>query len=159
MFKFSGRSIKNLMDVNEHLKDIAKKALEVTDVDFAVIEGLRTKERQQELVSEGKSKTLQSKHLIGHAIDVMAFVNSRGTWIDAYYYQIADAFKKASMQLDIPLRWGGAWNIPDIGSCPLSAEEMTAHYVKSRQDRGLTPFLDFGHFELGNLFDYAKTVE
>ena len=106
---FSERSVHNLTLVHPDLIKLAYKALQLSSVDFGVIEGVRTLERQRELVQEGKSQTLKSRHLSGHAIDVFAYPTPLGSWDFKYYQEIAMAFKTASQILNIPVEWGGDW--------------------------------------------------
>ena len=65
-----------LKGVNIDLVSVVHRALELSDIDFAVTEGLRTKERQAELVKAGASKTMNSRHITGHAVDLAAIVGS-----------------------------------------------------------------------------------
>ena len=108
-FKLSDRSLRRLEGVNEDLVKVVKRAIEITDVDFAVTEGLRTKQRQEELVKAGASKTMRSRHLTGHAVDLCAVVGSEIRWDWSLYPKIAHAMKKAAYELDVPLEWGGDW--------------------------------------------------
>ncbi|VWD18787.1 hypothetical protein BCO18442_03762 [Burkholderia contaminans] len=89
--------------------NVVRRALELSEVDFGVTEGMRTQERQRELVAAKKSQTMNSRHLTGHAVDVMAYVNGAGTWEWKYYEDIARAFKQAAAELGIPIVWGGDW--------------------------------------------------
>ncbi len=75
-FRFSQRSEKNLAGVKPQLVAVVRRALALSDVDFGITEGLRTKERQKQLVAEGKSQTMNSRHLTGDAVDVVAYVGS-----------------------------------------------------------------------------------
>lgn len=108
-FKFSQRSENNLKGVNSDLVKIVRRALQLSPVDFGITEGLRTVERQQQLVAAGKSQTMNSRHISGHAVDVFAYPTSAGSWEWKYYEQIATAFKQAAKELDIPVEWGGDW--------------------------------------------------
>ncbi|WP_233466568.1 M15 family metallopeptidase [Enterobacter asburiae] len=108
-YKFSQRSEKNLVGVNPDLVKVVRRALELSPVDFGITEGLRTIERQKQLVAEGKSQTMNSRHITGHAVDVYAYPTPAGSWDMTYYRQIADAFKAASIELKIPVEWGGDW--------------------------------------------------
>lgn len=108
-FKFSQRSENNLRGVNADLVSLARIALSLTSVDFGITEGLRTVTRQKELVAEGKSQTMNSRHLTGHALDVVAYIGKDISWDWKYYEQIAKAFKRASQQTGIPVEWGGDW--------------------------------------------------
>lgn len=106
-FKFSKRSLKNLKGVNPDLVKVAKRALELSRVDFAITEGVRSEKRQTELLVAGKTTTMNSRHLTGHAVDVMAYVDGKGTWENKYYKDIAKAFKKAAKELGVKITWGG----------------------------------------------------
>ena len=80
-----------------------------TPVDFMVTEGLRTPARQAALVKAGASRTLKSRHLTGHAVDVAALVEGQVRWDWPLYPRIAEAFKAAALELKTPLVWGGDW--------------------------------------------------
>ncbi len=108
-FKFSQRSENNLKKVNPDLVKIVRRALQLSPVDFGITEGLRTVERQRQLVAAGKSQTMNSRHISGHAVDVFAYPTSAGSWEWKYYEQIATAFKQAAKELNIPVEWGGDW--------------------------------------------------
>lgn len=108
-FKFSQRSENNLKGVNSDLVKIVRRALQLSPVDFGITEGLRTVERQRQLVDAGKSQTMNSRHISGHAVDVFAYPTSAGSWEWKYYEQIATAFKQAAKELNIPVEWGGDW--------------------------------------------------
>lgn len=110
IYKFSERSAKNLAGVHPHLVAVAALALSLSEVDFAVTEGLRTRARQAELVASGASKTMNSRHLTGHAIDVAAYIGGRISWDWPLYEKIADAFKEASIHIAVPIIWGGDWS-------------------------------------------------
>ena len=98
-----------LEGVHPDLVAIVKRAIELTEVDFTVLEGLRTKERQRKLVETGASRTLKSRHLTGHAVDLGAWVDGEVRWDWPLYHQIYDAMSTAADDLDIPIEWGGHW--------------------------------------------------
>ncbi len=79
-FKFSSRSEKNLQGVNPDLVKVTRRALEISEVDFGITEGLRSRYRQKQLVATGKSQTMNSRHLTGHAVDVVAYIGSQVSW-------------------------------------------------------------------------------
>ncbi|PYA51172.1 M15 family metallopeptidase [Serratia marcescens] len=108
-FKFSQKSETKLAGVNPDLVQVVRLALTLSTVDFGITEGLRTVERQKEMVRTGKSQTMKSRHITGHAVDVVAYLGSEISWEWSYYAQIAKAFKLASAQLGIPIEWGGDW--------------------------------------------------
>jgi len=108
LFKLSQRSIDRLSGVHPDLVSVVKHAIERSEVDFMVTEGLRSKERQKELVSAGASKTMNSRHITGHAVDLAAYVNGiRWDW--PLYEKIAKAMKQAAYELNIKIEWGGDW--------------------------------------------------
>lgn len=108
-FALGSRSIANLKGVHPDLVKVVKRAIEITECDFTVIEGLRTSQRQAQLVKSGASQTKNSRHLTGHAVDLGAWVNGTVSWDWKYYYQIEKAMKQASKELNIPIEWGGDW--------------------------------------------------
>ena len=71
MYFLGKRSTDNLKGVHPDLVKVVQRAISITKQDFAVIEGLRSKERQEQLVKEGKSQTTNSRHLTGHAVDIV----------------------------------------------------------------------------------------
>lgn len=141
MFNLSANSKRRLVDVHPDLVKVITLGLEYSDVDYAITEGLRSLDRQKELVAKGFSHTLHSQHLkqsdgYGHAVDVTAVGDLNGdgtidpqdkalTWDKDLYGKIAIAIKKAAKELDIGIRWGG---------------DFKTHNGK--------PFFDGPHFEL-----------
>jgi len=109
MFKLSETSLYKLNKVHPDLVAIVKRAIQLSTVDFTVTEGIRTIERQKELVKSGASKTLNSRHLTGHAVDLAPFIGGKIRWDWPPFYQIAEAMKQAAKELKIPLEWGGDW--------------------------------------------------
>lgn len=153
MFKLSKRSISRLNGVHPDLVAVVNRAIEITKVDFAVTEGLRTLATQRKYVATGKSQTMNSKHLkqndgYSHAVDLVAYVGSKVSWELNLYDNIADAIAQASKELNVPLRWGAAWNVPNIAKWNGSMEDAMMHYVDERRSQGRRPFIDGPHFEL-----------
>jgi peptidoglycan LD-endopeptidase CwlK len=114
-FKLSQRSLNNLKGVDERLQEVVHYAIGVSKIDFGVICGLRTVEEQKALVAKGASKTMNSKHLTGDAVDLMAFISGRGSWELNLYDEIADAMREGGEKVGINLRWGAAWHKPLTG--------------------------------------------
>lgn len=108
-FYLGKRSKQRIRDIHPDLNRVVKRAIQLTDVDFAVLEGMRTKDRQEELVRQGASSTMHSRHLTGHAVDLGAYVSGEIRWDWPLYYKIADAMKQAAAELEVPLEWGGDW--------------------------------------------------
>lgn len=108
-FELSRASRAKLEGVHPDLVRVVERAITLTQVDFRVIEGLRTRARQAQLVAAGASGTMNSRHLTGHAVDLGALVAGRIRWDWPLYDQIAAAMKQAADDLDIALEWGGDW--------------------------------------------------
>lgn len=113
-FRLSQKSLNRLSGVHPDLVAVVKRALEISEVDFAVLEGVRSKTRQAQLFKEKATKTINSRHLTGHAVDLGAYVAGSIRWDWPLYYRIADAMKDAAEELGTPLTWGGDWeSFPD----------------------------------------------
>lgn len=108
-FKLSNRSIERIETLHPDLEKVVRRAIELTEVDFTVLEGLRTLTRQKELFEMGATTTLRSRHLTGHAVDLGAWVGNEIRWDWPLYYKIADAMKAAAEELNVDLQWGGDW--------------------------------------------------
>lgn len=108
-FRLSIRSRDRLKGVHPDLVAVVERAIQLTGVDFMITEGLRTPARQAELVRAGASRTLNSRHLTGHAIDVAALVGGQVRWDWPLYGRIAEAFRQAARELNTPITWGGDW--------------------------------------------------
>lgn len=109
MYKLSKRSIKNMEGVHPALICVVVRAIEITPVDFAVIEGVRSKERQAKLVAKGASMTMNSRHLTGHAVDLAAWVDGGIRWDWPLYDKIGAAMKEAAEEMSVQITWGGEW--------------------------------------------------
>ena len=147
-FKLSKRSLARLEGVDERMVRVVKTAISFSNVDFGVIQGLRTIEEQRELVAKGASQTMKSKHLDGLAVDLMAYVGSRGSWELSLYDDIADAMKLAAIEEGVSLRWGAAWQINDIREWDGTMQDAMDAYIDLRRSQGRWPFIDGPHFEL-----------
>lgn len=103
------RSEERLRGVHPKLVEVVRRAAELTQVDFVVTEGLRTEARQRQLVAKGASRTMNSRHLTGHAVDLAAVIDGDVRWDWPLYYKLADAMKAAARELSVPITWGGDW--------------------------------------------------
>lgn len=108
-FILSTLSLSRLVGLHPDLVKVVKRAIEITEVDFRVGEGLRTVERQKQLKAAGATTTLNSRHLTGHAVDLIALVGGEVRWDWPLYHKIAAAMKQAAKELNVPLEWGGDW--------------------------------------------------
>jgi hypothetical protein len=113
-FHLSEKSLRRLDGVHPDLVKVVKRAIEITPVDFLVIEGLRTKARQAYLLDAGKSRTMNSYHLTGHAVDIAPIVDGKVSWEWKHYYPLADAMMAAAKELNVKIEWGGKFKtFPD----------------------------------------------
>lgn len=144
----SARSRERLLGVKPELSDTVKRALELSPIDFGVTEGKRSIERQKELVARGLSQTMNSKHLSGNAVDLVAYLSGRVCWEMSAYDELADAMKQAAKETEVAIRWGGAWQVRDIRLHEGTMEDAMNAYIDLRRSEGRRPFLDGPHFEL-----------
>lgn len=149
-FYLSPRSIKRLEGVDSKLVEVVQYAITVSKIDFAVTEGVRTMARQRELLKQGATQTLKSKHLDGRAVDLMAYIGTRPSWELNLYDDIADAVKEAAIKIGVPIRWGGAWTVPDITKWTGTMQAAQDSYIDLRRKQGKRVFLDGPHFELAD---------
>ena len=108
-FSLSNRSLGRLDGVHPDLVKVVKRAIQITPIDFGVTEGVRTFHRQAQLVEQGASQTMKSRHITGHAVDLVAYLGQGISWHGPLYYRISDAMKKAAVELDVNIEWGGDW--------------------------------------------------
>jgi peptidoglycan L-alanyl-D-glutamate endopeptidase CwlK len=109
MFALGSRSKTRLKEVHPDLVKVVERAIQISDVDFTVLEGKRSSERQKALVDAGASQTLNSRHLTGHAVDLGAWVDNQVDWSWPLYAKINAAMQEASKQVGVPIEWGGGW--------------------------------------------------
>ena len=109
MYVLSRKSLDRLAGVHPDLVRVVKRAIEITTVDFAVLEGVRSKSRQEQLVKAGASQTMNRRHITGNAVDLGAYVSGSVRWDWPLYHKIADAVKQAASELGVPIEWGGDW--------------------------------------------------
>ena len=108
-FSFGNRSKERLNGVHPDMVKVMEEAIKESPLDFSITEGLRTRERQQELFSAGKSQTMNSRHLTGKAADIAVLVDGQVTWDFPKYQIVADHIKKVAKELGIDIVWGGDW--------------------------------------------------
>lgn len=151
IFKLGTKSLQRLNGVHPDLVRVVKRAIEITEVDFGVIEGLRTRKRQEELFAQKATKTLNSRHIpndagVGHAVDLAPVVGGIPRWDWPLFYPLADAVKRAAIELKVPIVWGGVWDrqISELGDM----EKAVENYVARRKKAGFKAFIDGPHVEL-----------
>ncbi len=146
MYRLSKRSLSKLEGVHPDLCAIVRHAIQITPVDFCVFEGIRSVTRQKEAVAAGRSKTMRSRHLTGHAVDLVAWVG-RPDWTWRHYPHIAHAVQISSLDLGIPIIWGAAWDT-EISRLSDDLDYEAVLYRKRTVAKGIRPLIDGPHFEL-----------
>ena len=108
--RWSNRSLGNMKGIHPDLRRVMDRALQESPLDFIVIEGLRTKERQRQLVAQGASRTMNSRHLTGHAVDLLPIgLDGRAAFDWPLYHKLAPAVKAAAEAEGVQIVWGGDW--------------------------------------------------
>lgn len=143
-FAFGPRSLKRLEGVHPDLVKVVTRALQLTPIDFGVSEGLRSNSREAEMVATGKSKTMHSRHLTGHAVDLAAVEGVN--WDTAPV--LARAMRDAAIELGIPIEWGGVWDrkLNALGEDLM--KEHVAYVARARMDGIVSVLCDGPHFQL-----------
>lgn len=145
MYQLSRRSFERLKGVHGDLSLVICRAINFTSTDFGVAEGLRTLKTQEKYVSLGKSQTLNSRHLTGHAVDVFAWHEGNYRTELGYYIDIGHAIQQAAEELKVSVTWGACWlPLEDI----TDLQGAIVAYSERKKARGHKPFIDSGHFEL-----------
>lgn len=130
------RSISRLQDVHPDLVRVVHRAAAASDLDFMVLEGWRTLDRQKQLLAAKATRTLNSRHLTGHAVDLAPMLGGTVRWDWSLYHRLADVMREASLHENVPIRWGGTWKLLSAIQGPVTAK------ILSRS------FPDGPHFEL-----------
>ena len=107
--QMNARSVKNLQGLHADLVRVIYRANELAPDSFIVTEGLRSVSRQAELFAKRATRTMKSRHLTGHAVDLMALVNGEGRWDWPLYSELAKTVKEAAKIEGVPITWGGDW--------------------------------------------------
>lgn len=132
-FRFGAKSEANLVGIHPDLVRVVRVALTIADIDFAVHEGLRTAERQKKLYASGASRTLDSYHLTGDAVDLVPYVDGVLRWEHPLCNQIAQAMHEACSRLHERVVWGRVWDMELEELDPEDLEEERAIYVRRYQ--------------------------
>jgi peptidoglycan L-alanyl-D-glutamate endopeptidase CwlK len=108
-FGLTVRDLKRLEGVHPDLVRVVRRAAQMSDLPFMVLEGLRTPARQKQLVAKGASKTMRSRHLTGHAVDIAPLLGGKVSWDWPLYHRLAPIVKRAAAAENVPVEWGGDW--------------------------------------------------
>lgn len=151
-FSLGKKSIAELQGVHPSLVEVVSRAIQLTNQDFSVHDGLRTEAEQREYVRRGVSKTMNSMHREqadgwGHAVDLVPWINGQLRWEWEPIYHIAAAVKAAADELRIGLTWGGVWDrtMTQLAGGPASLKAAVAEYSKRHPG---PDFLDGPHYQL-----------
>lgn len=148
------RSLANLQGVHTDLVRVVARASQIIEelepnCGFIVTEGLRSLLRQEQLVKSGASRTMQSRHLTGHAVDLAATVGGDVRWELNLYYRVALAMRRAAVETRTAVEWGGCWvsllGVPDNED---GIAKEVAKYTARARAAGQRPFIDGPHFQL-----------
>jgi peptidoglycan L-alanyl-D-glutamate endopeptidase CwlK len=157
-YVLGSRSLAELEGVHPRLQAVVRRAIELTEQDFGVHDGLRTEAEQREYVRRGVSQTMNSKHMkqadgYGHAVDLVPYVNGKLRWEWEPIYVIAAAVNQAARELNVSLRWGGCWDVSfnTLQPTPAAMEAAVDAYVGRRRAAGKRSFIDGPHYELSPL--------
>ncbi len=101
------RDVQRLTGVHPDLVRVVNRAREY--VAFMVVEGLRTPQKQRQLFDKGASRTLNSRHLTGHAVDLAVLVHGDVRWDWPLYDVLGQAVKRAAAEEEVAITWGGDW--------------------------------------------------
>lgn len=144
----SEQSLQKLKGVHPDLVKVVKRAIQITKMDFAVNEGLRTVEQQRKYVNAGKSQTMKSNHITGRAVDIVPTPDGGPmNWNDwTNYYIMVEAMQKAAEELNVTVRWGGCWET--INGKTGSPKSWVDAYGARKRAEGKKVFTDGPHFEL-----------
>lgn len=107
--RFGVRSLMRLRGIHPDLRKVMDEAIKITSKDFTILEGRRTPERQKQLLKAGATRTLKSRHITGHAVDIGVLVNGQVRWDWPLYADMAKIIKMAAKRVGVPIEWGGDW--------------------------------------------------
>lgn len=108
-YKLGAHSELLLRGVHPDLVKVIRRAIQITKIDFKVLEGVRSVARQRELVKKGASQTMKSRHIHGYAVDIAPFVAGQVRWDWPLYFQLAATVKQAAKDVGVSVEWGGDW--------------------------------------------------
>lgn len=148
-FVLGPKSLRELEGVNPVLVECVHRAIQLTEVDFRVYDGIRTKAEQERMVSRGVSKTMDSKHLTGHAVDLVPIIDGILKWDWEGCYAIACAMDQAATELGVAHRitWGAAWDktLDQYGGEKIAYAKEVLAYANRHPGKD---FLDGPHFQI-----------
>lgn len=149
--RLDDRSEAMLKHCHPALQKLVRHAASIGTVKFRITEGVRSIERQKELVRKKLSRTLNSRHITGHAVDLFPLDDSDSDGIRGYedwdeFYALAKLMQRAAFETGVQVVWGGVWDkqISEYGD----PKAEVAAYGARRRKLGRKAFVDGPHFEL-----------
>lgn len=130
-FRLGKKSLRELIGVHPELAFAVTEAIKVTRQDFTVFDGVRTKKEQEKLVARGVSKTNNSYHLYGLAVDLVAWVEGKPSWDPKYYKEIGIAMKKVIKKHNLDIDWGyeiWGWDMPHFQLSKINNTDARKRY-------------------------------
>lgn len=150
-FFLGNSSEEKLKGVDPQLVRCVRRAICTTEVDFTVFEGMRTLERQRELVAKGVSRTLNSYHLTGHAVDLVPWIAGRAQWQVPACVKVALAMREAALHFGVEVTFGGVWDrlLNDLDPTDIDGE-IESYVARHRAKHGdkSRPLIDLPHFQV-----------
>lgn len=151
-FTLGAASLAHLAGVHPNLVKVVDRAIQLTEQDFTVMEGVRSVAAERQHVADGTSHTMNSKHLLqadgfGHAVDLVPWIDGKPSWDWPAIYKIAASVALAAAQLQVGLRWGGCWDRKLSDLIPTAAGMESAEQAYCERHSG-PDFVDGPHFEL-----------
>lgn len=108
--RLSERDRRRLVGVHPDLVRVVERAAQAEGAAFIVLEGVRSMERQAQLAAAGKSQTMRSRHLTGHAVDLGALSeDGKLLWTRSAYEALGSLVKAAAKDEGVSVEWGGDW--------------------------------------------------
>lgn len=151
LFHLSETSQGKLWQLEPKLVQCVRRAITESSVDFGVFEGMRTRERQAELYRQGVSRTLDSYHLTGHAVDLVPFIGGRLQWQAPACCQVAIAMREAAIQFGADITWGATWDRKLVDLDPVNMQREVDYYVgryRAKHGPDAHPLIDYPHFQI-----------
>jgi peptidoglycan L-alanyl-D-glutamate endopeptidase CwlK len=126
MYKLGKASNRHLTGGKPDIVAVVRRAIQITGIDFSVVDVLRTVAEQAHYVKTGKSWTMNSRHLpdtadgLAFAVDIYPYYEGKTQHRPWMYRKIAKAMFRAAIELGVDIEWGGFWKGPDMPHWQLS---------------------------------------
>ena len=125
-----------------------RRAQAIADIQLVVVHGKRTGAEQEEFFRKGVTSGNMSPHLYGTAVDILPMIHGRLSPEAEAADEVATVMRLSASDLNIPIRWGGAWHVNDITEFDGLMEDLSNAYLEHSVLNGIRPQLDTHHFEM-----------